>query len=48
MNAFEKENFKMVSSAFMGGPELKAYLRADEKSSLAEGQKREELGRYLT
>ena len=47
INAFEKENFKLVSSAFLSGENLKLYLRTDKKSYLMEGQNREEMGKYL-
>ena len=47
INAFEKENFKLVSSAFLSGENLKLYLRKDKKSFLMEGQNREEMGKYL-
>ena len=47
INAFEKENFKLVSSAFLSGENLKLYLRTDKKSFLMEGQNREEMGKYL-
>lgn len=47
INAFEKENFKLVSSSFLSGENLKLYLRTDKKSYLMEGQNREEMGKYL-
>ena len=47
VNAFEKENFKLLSSSFLSGENLKLYLRQDRKSYLMEGQNREEMGKYL-
>lgn len=47
INAFDKENYKLISSANMSGNELKKYLQKDKKSHLLEGQAREELGKYL-
>ena len=47
INAFDKENFKLLSSANLSGGDLKSYLKEDKKSHLIEGQNREELGKYL-
>ena len=47
INAFEKENFKLVSAAQMAGDDLKKYLKSDKKSFLMEGQNRHDLGKYL-
>lgn len=47
INAFDKENFNLLSSANLYGEELKAYLKTDQKLFLLEGQQREELGKYL-
>mmetsp|Transcript_5096 Transcript_5096/g.6780 ORF Transcript_5096/g.6780 Transcript_5096/m.6780 type:complete len:89 (-) Transcript_5096:46-312(-) len=47
MNVFEKENFKLVSSAKLTGDDLKNYLRTDQKMHLMDVNNREELGKYL-
>lgn len=47
INAFDKENFRMLSSSNFGGAELKKYLHTDKKTHLMDGQQREELGKYL-
>lgn len=47
INAFDKENFRMLSSSNFGGSELKKYLFTDKKTHLMDGPQREELGKYL-
>ena len=47
INVFDRQNFKMVSSAKLPGDELKQYLKIDKKNYLLEVNKREELGKYL-
>jgi len=37
INAFDKENFNLLSSANLYGEELKAYLKTDQKLFLLEG-----------
>ena len=36
INAFEKDNFKLLSSAAMDGANLRVYLKRDKKSFLTE------------
>lgn len=47
INAFDKESFRLLSSANVMGNELKAYLQKDKKTFLIEAQHREDLGKYL-
>lgn len=47
INAFDKENYKLLSSSNLEGDDLKSYLKQDKKSYLMEGQNREDLGKYL-
>ena len=36
INAFEKENYRLLSSANVKGDDLKTYLRTDKKTFLIE------------
>ena len=47
INAFERDDFKLLSSANIAGDVLKKYLKEDKKTFLIEPQNREDLGKYL-
>ena len=47
INAFERDDFKLLSSANIAGDALKKYLKEDKKTFLIEPQNREDLGKYL-
>ena len=47
VNAFERDDYRLLSSANIAGEALKKYLKTDKKTFLIEPQNKDDLGKYL-